>query len=133
LPEDLRGRVEAGKLAPSVAYEVSRLEGPDQQREVAARVVEEGLSRAEATEVVRRAAGGPGKAKGRGVAKSKKPTKDRVFRSSMGRVTIELRKAAGAEAMLELLREALRALEVELAAEDQAAARPDRRGVEREG
>jgi ParB-like chromosome segregation protein Spo0J len=121
LPEDLQDRVTAGELAPSVAYEVSRLESPDQQREVAARVVEEGLSRAEATEVVRRAAGRPGKAKGRGVAKSKKP-KDRVFRSSMGRVTIELRKAAGAKAMLELLREALRALEVELAAEDQAAA-----------
>ena len=122
LPEDLQDRVTAGELAPSVAYEVSRLERPDQQREVAARVVEEGLSRAEATEVVRRAAGRPGKAKGRGVAKSKKPTKDRVFRSPMGRVTVELRKAAGAEAMLELLRGAVRALEVELAAGDQAAA-----------
>ena len=122
MPEDLQGRVEAGELAPSVAYEVSRLESPDQQREVAARLVEDGLNRAEATEVVRRAASRPGKARGRGVAKSKKPTKDRVFRSSMGRVTIELRKAAGAKAMLELLREALRTLEGELAAEDQAAA-----------
>jgi hypothetical protein len=80
------------------------------------------LSRAEATEVVRRAAGRPGKAKGRGVAKSKKPTKDRVFRSPMGRVTVELRTAAGAEAMLELLRGTVRALEGELAAGDQAAA-----------
>jgi ParB family transcriptional regulator, chromosome partitioning protein len=122
LPEDLQGRVTAGELAPSVAYEVSRLEGLEQQREVAARVVEEGLSRAEATEVVRRAAGRPGKAKGRGVAKSKKPTKDRVFRSPMGRVTVELRTAAGAEAMLELLRGTVRALEGELAAGDQAAA-----------
>jgi ParB family chromosome partitioning protein len=57
LPEDLQGRVEAGELAPSVAYEVSRLDSQDDQRAVADRVVSEDLSRAEAVEVVRQAAG----------------------------------------------------------------------------
>lgn len=68
LPEDLQGRVAAGELAPSVAYEVSRLEDPGQQREVAARVVGGGLNRAEAVEEVRRVAG---RSKGRGAGKGK--------------------------------------------------------------
>jgi hypothetical protein len=44
-------------LAPSVAYEVSRLDSQDDQRAVADRVVSEDLSRAEAVEAVRQAAG----------------------------------------------------------------------------
>jgi ParB family chromosome partitioning protein len=71
LPEDLQSKVTAGELAPSVAYEVSRLETPEQQREVAAQVVDEGLNRAEAVEAVKRVAkreqgrGGKPKANGK--------------------------------------------------------------------
>jgi ParB family chromosome partitioning protein len=67
LPEDLQGKVEAGELAPSVAYEVSRVDDPAAQREVADRVVSEGLSRAEAVEEVRRSTvkrSGSGKGRG---------------------------------------------------------------------
>lgn len=67
LPDDLQARVTDGELAPSVAYEVSRLDDPDAQREVAARVVAEGLNRSEAAEVVRKAT----KSKGRGSSKGK--------------------------------------------------------------
>ena len=97
LPEDLQGRVEAGELAPSVAYEVSRLKGSDQQREVATRVVEEELNRAEATEVVRRAAGKSAKPKGRGAGKARKVT----FRTSPGpKITVEFRKGLDDELIL---------------------------------
>ena len=122
LPEDLQGRVTAGELAPSVAYEVSRLESPAQQREVAARVVEEGLSRAEATEVVRRAAGRPGKAKGRGAGKARKVT-SHLFRTTAGpRVTVELRRGLDTGMIRAALVEALGQLDAECRAEDHAAA-----------
>jgi ParB family chromosome partitioning protein len=39
LPDAVQGHVESGGMAPSVAYELSKLEEPDAQREVAARVV----------------------------------------------------------------------------------------------
>jgi ParB family transcriptional regulator, chromosome partitioning protein len=122
LPDTIQEKVEQGALAPATAYEISKVEDPAAQAELAARVVAEGLSRQETVAEVRRAAGRPARAKGRGVGKGKKLT-PRVFRSSTARVTVELlKKAAGAEAMLELLREAVRALEAELGAGDQAAA-----------
>ena len=120
LPADLQGRVTAGELAPSVAYEVSRLENPAQQREVAARVVDEGLSRAEATEVVRRAADRPGKAKGRGTARK---VTSRLFRTTVGpRVTVELRRGLDTGMIRAALVEALGQLDAECRAEDHAAA-----------
>src|SRR5512135_1333874 len=122
LPEDLQGRVTAGELAPSVAYEVSRLVSPEQQREVAACVVEEGLSRAEATEVVRRAAGRPGKAKGRGAGKARKVT-SRLFRTTAGpKVTVELRRGLDTGMIRAALVEALGQLDTECRAADHTAA-----------
>jgi ParB family chromosome partitioning protein len=112
LPEDLQGRVTAGELAPSVAYEVSRLDDPDRQREVAALVVNESLNRLEATEAVRQAAGRPAKRKGRGMGKAKKPT-SRVFRTAAAKVSVELRKGAGAEAIRAALVDALSQLDAE--------------------
>ena len=120
LPEDLQDRVTTGELAPSVAYEVSRLESPEQQREVAARVVDEGLNRAEATEVVRRAAHRPGKAKGRGTARK---VTSRIFRTTAGpRVTVELRRGLDTGMIRTALVEALGQLDAECPAEDHAAA-----------
>lgn len=120
LPEDLQGCVTAGELAPSIAYEVSRLESPEQQREVAARIVDEDLSRAEATEVVRRAADRPGKAKGRGTARK---VTSRLFRTTVGpRVTVELRRGLDTGMIRAALVEALGQLDAECQAEDHAAA-----------
>lgn len=125
LPEDLQGRVEAGELAPSVAYEVSRLEGRDEQRALAERVVSEDMSRAEAVEVVRQAAGRStvkrGQAgKGRG-AKSRKVT-ERVIRTTLGsRVTVENRKGLDGAAIRAALRQALDLVEAELADDQDAA------------
>src|SRR5512142_3338336 len=93
-------------LAPSVAYEISKVEGPGEQRELAARVVRENLSRTETIEVVRRATGKPtGKGKGRGALHRAKE-KGRVVRTSAARVTVELRKGSGPGAICDALRDA---------------------------
>jgi ParB family transcriptional regulator, chromosome partitioning protein len=122
LPAAVRERVESGQIAPSVAYEVSRLEDPDAQAEVAARVVAEGLSRAETVEAVKRAASRPraGGAKGRG-AKVRKVT-ERVIRTTAGtRVTLENRKGLDVPAALAALDEARARLAAELGDEQAAA------------
>jgi ParB family transcriptional regulator, chromosome partitioning protein len=53
LPETVQTQVEAGRLAPSVAYEVSRLDSPDDQADLAARVVAEKLTRGQVADVVK--------------------------------------------------------------------------------
>jgi ParB family chromosome partitioning protein len=60
--------VEQGSIAPATAYELSKVEDPEAQRDLAERVVSEGLSRAEAVEAVRKVAG---RAKARGASKGK--------------------------------------------------------------
>jgi ParB family transcriptional regulator, chromosome partitioning protein len=82
LPRGIQAAVEQGELAPSVAYEISKLDDPREQAEVAARVVDEGLSRAETVEAVRRSTAGA-------KAAPKKVTA-RTFRTPHGpRVTVE--------------------------------------------
>jgi ParB family chromosome partitioning protein len=114
LPDDLQGRVESGAIAPSVAYEVARLDGADAQRQVADRIAAEGMNRAEATEAVRRSAAKSEGSKGRGrgaAPKVRKPT-TRMFRLPEGKVTItvELRKGVGDEAIEALITAALEAM-----------------------
>ena len=61
LPEEIQGQVEQGALAPATAYEIGKLKSPQEQKELAGRVVNEGLTRQEAVESVRdRKAGGKG-------------------------------------------------------------------------
>ena len=108
LPGDMQQAVEAGRIAPGTAYELSKVDDPTEQAALAREAAAGRLRRDEIQERTRTPR------KGRG-SHPKKPAKDRVFRSAIGRVTVELRKAAGAEAMLELLREAARTLEAELA------------------
>jgi ParB family chromosome partitioning protein len=124
LPGPVREQVEQGELAPSVAYEVSKLEDPQAQEEVAARVVAEGLSRAETVEAVRQVASKPRPGtskKGRGGARPRKIT-EHVIRTSAGpRVTVEFKRGLDAPAIVTALREATTRAETELA-DDQAAA-----------
>lgn len=47
LPADVQGKVEAGEIAPSVAYEVSKLATPEAQTQLAERIVREKLTRAD--------------------------------------------------------------------------------------
>jgi ParB family chromosome partitioning protein len=126
LPEDLQAQVTAGELAPSVAYEVSRLDNPEQQREVATKVVQEGLSRAEAVEAVRKVAG---RAKGRGASKGKTKGKlarlpaEMKHRSQNGcRVVVHTAARHGMADVAAALQEFLDRLREEMGSEAQHAA-----------
>ena len=86
LPAAVQDQVEQGTLSPATAYEVSKLEDPDDQAALAARVVNEGLSRDETIRAMRRASERPARGKGRG---ARRPT-TRVFRRAAGcTVTVE--------------------------------------------
>jgi hypothetical protein len=108
-----------------VAYEVSKLDDPEAQREVAARVVAEGLSRSEVVRAVRRAASRPTRAgggKGRGAkGKPNLPT-TRIIRTEAGsRLTVEYRKGLDHSVMIAAVEEALAGLRAEQG-DDQVAA-----------
>jgi hypothetical protein len=109
-----------------VAYEVSRIDDPDAQWEVAGRIVAEDLSRAEAIEAVREASGRSVRSagvKGRGAkAKARKVT-SRTLRTSAGyRITAEHRRGVEPETLAVALREALSQVEAELRGRGEAAA-----------
>jgi ParB family chromosome partitioning protein len=53
LPAPVQAQVDRGELPASVAYEVSRLEQPEEQAELAARVVAEKLTRDQVVDVVK--------------------------------------------------------------------------------
>jgi ParB family transcriptional regulator, chromosome partitioning protein len=111
LPGEVQSRVEQGALSPATAYEVSKLDDPDAQAEVAARVVSEGLSRAETVEAVRRASKPSSKGRG-GKAKPKPLPTARTIRTESGaRVTVEHRKGIDTSVAIRYLREALAKLE----------------------
>lgn len=126
LPEAVQERVEQGELAPSVAYEVSKLDDPAAQAEVAARVVAEGLNRAETVEAVRQVEGrarraGGSKSKGRAAIKAR-PVTSRTFKAEGGyRITVERGRGIEPAALLAALDEARARVAAELA-DDQAAA-----------
>jgi ParB family chromosome partitioning protein len=64
LPEGVQMQVETGQLAPSVAYEVSRLDNPEEQVSLAERIVAEKLTRDQAiAEVQARKSGQTGTVK----------------------------------------------------------------------
>ena len=116
LPETIQASVDAGEIGPDAAYQLSRIADPDEQAKLAREAAEGRLKRDELKE----RSSTPRKS--RGGAKAKKIT-SRVFRSQTARVTVELRKGSGAEAIVAALREILHQAEVELGtAGEQAAA-----------
>jgi ParB family chromosome partitioning protein len=122
LPAVVQEQVEQGALPPATAYEVSKLEDPDAQREVAARVVAEGLSRAETVEAVRRASKPTHAGKTRGTKSKPRKVTERVIRTGAGtKLTIENRKGLDVAAILAALDEARDRVRSE-AGDDQLAA-----------
>ncbi|CAN5620141.1 hypothetical protein BH23PLA1_BH23PLA1_40150 [soil metagenome] len=109
LPEDLQGRVERGDIAPSVGYELSKLDDSQAQAEVADRIIKEGLTRGEAVQTIRQMEGRPktGKAKkGRG-GKPRKIT-SRTFRLVNGyKVTVDRPAGIEPETLAAALEQAL--------------------------
>jgi ParB family chromosome partitioning protein len=91
LPDDVADRVDSGEIRASAAYEISKLQVADEQREVAELVIARGLDfKATAAEVARRKPPKAGRGRA-GAGKAKKAT-SRAFRTSAGKVTIENRR-----------------------------------------
>jgi ParB family chromosome partitioning protein len=82
LAPDVQGEVDAGRLSPAAGYEVSKLASAEEQREVAGRIVSEGLTRDQAADAVREKAGRPRK---------KRPSSGQVSESVRGRSRAEYR------------------------------------------
>jgi ParB family transcriptional regulator, chromosome partitioning protein len=125
LPAEVQDRVEEGALSPATAYEVSKLQDPAEQAEVAARVVSEGLTRAETVEAVRQVASKPragGGSKGRAAirARPKRPTV-KTIKTSSCRLTLEFKRAVEPGEVIAALLEAAAKLQAEQGG-DQAAA-----------
>ena len=122
LPDAVQESVEVGNLAPSAAYELSKVNDPEDQARLAAQVVAERLNRAETAEAVRRTSSRTITGKGRGASKDRK-AKPRVFRTKAGtRVTVESRKALDNESILVELAEVMDQIKAMHPAGDQAAA-----------
>ena len=91
LPAPIQEKIDAGELAASVGYELSKLDDPAKQAELAGRVATERLSREATVAEVRRlkATGGKrSKTGGRGRGGPRKITR-RIFKHEGIKITIE--------------------------------------------
>lgn len=124
LPAAVQARIESGELAPSVAYEISKLDDPEAQKELADRAVSEGLSRAEVK--VRReretTAASKARGQGRGAKAKVKPRKTaETIRTANGyRITAENRKGVDGPTLLAALIEAADTVRARLAGAEAA-------------
>jgi ParB family chromosome partitioning protein len=126
LPDSVQAHVDSGAIPASSAYAIaSKIDDPAEQAEVAARVMVEGLSRAETVEVVRQVAesrppaqaigAGGGKSKSRGAKARSKPVTSRVFKTEPGiRITAERSRGIEPTALVVALREAAARVEAEI-------------------
>lgn len=102
LPPEIKAQVDEGLISPSAAYEVSRLDGETAQRELATRIVSDGLKRDETGVVVGKTS--------RPKAKSAepKPTTTKVFLVQDAKISVVFSKPAITDQDLErALEEAL--------------------------
>jgi ParB family chromosome partitioning protein len=120
LPVELQEQVEDGAIPATAAYEVAKVEDKAVQREIARRIVDEDLTRDDAAEVVREAAGKPSKnggskAKGRGGASGRGSV--RIFKAGGAKVAVTFpRKTVRIEEWLEALEDAAEQVRASLAA-----------------
>jgi ParB family chromosome partitioning protein len=119
LPEVIQEQVEHGTLAPATAYEISKVRDEHIQQVVAARVLQQGLSREETIEEVRAASPHrPSKGKGRGPSAGKKKiVAVRSFRAAGCKITVENRKGVDTLLAITALRGAIAQLESQLQGE----------------
>jgi ParB family chromosome partitioning protein len=101
LPQSVQERVETGRLAPSVAYEISRLDTPEEQAALAERIVTEKLTRDQAIAVVQE--------KKPGRANAAKRAKEEFRLDDGTRITVTgPAAAAGIDAVAAALKRALK-------------------------
>jgi ParB family chromosome partitioning protein len=111
LAPTVQERVEAGEISPAAAYEVSKLEDPGQQAEVAERVIAERLTRDQAAAAVREKSGrrrGPATGTVRDAPAASRPAKIEYRLEDGTSVTVSGPAAAGgADAIIAALEQAI--------------------------
>jgi ParB family transcriptional regulator, chromosome partitioning protein len=125
LPGPVQEMVEQGAMSAATAYEVSKLDDPDAQREVAGRIVAEDLSRAEAIEAVREASGRSskgGRAKGRGAKAKPRKVTSRTGKVDGYKLTAENQRGIVPDALVAALRKFADSIEAEMQGRGEAAA-----------
>jgi ParB family chromosome partitioning protein len=75
LPQVVQDQVDTGALAPSVAYQIAKVQDAALQQDLADRVIDGQLTRTKAAKLVRQAAGGKGRGAARSKSKSKGPSR----------------------------------------------------------
>jgi ParB family chromosome partitioning protein len=103
LPGEVRGRIAAGEIKPATAYALSQLDRPQDQIELAERVVTEGLTRDEAAAVVREKTG-------RGIPASRKGRVE-ISLGSGRKVTVSGLADDRPETIVSALRQALKQMQ----------------------
>jgi len=109
LPPPIQEKIDAGELAASVGYELSKIDDPAQQSELAVRVATEGLTREVTVAEVRRLKGNGGKrtaAGGRGRGGARKLTRW-IFKHDGIKVTVERSRGLDTPAMVDAFETAL--------------------------
>jgi len=117
LPEEIQASVDASEIGPTEAYQLSRVDDPQEQVRMAHEVRSGRLRRDEIEKRVRATR------KGRGVAKGKaKKVTTRTFKTAGGpRVTVEFKRGLDGDSIVAALREALAQAERELDVAGEAA------------
>lgn len=110
LPSTIQEEVDEGKIAPNTAYELTKVEDPALQATLARDAAEGRLKRDQVQELTRT----PRKGKAEPRTKAGRRVTSRVLKTSAGRVTVELRKGEGLEAILAATEEAVEQLRAEL-------------------
>jgi ParB family chromosome partitioning protein len=118
LPEAVQAQIESGALAPRVAYEVSKLDGPEQQVALAERIVTDGLTRDEVVAQVQTSKAQGSRSRGasssRSVAKGKgrgpRLVTRRVFKAAGARATIERARGIDSDVLRAIAQEILASL-----------------------
>lgn len=93
LPEDLQQQVDAGTLSASTAYEVAKLQDAQSQRELASRIVTEGLKRDDVVATVSESTGKkPRKADESAEGKAKPSVTKREYQAGTAKIVISWNK-----------------------------------------
>lgn len=111
LPEDLQAEVDRGQIAAATAYQVAKVADPEVQRDVVRRVVEENLTRDEASEVVRAASDRPAPTRPPRPRASTVGKASRTIDTPLGRVVVTAPSATlDEDATIRILEEAIASL-----------------------
>ncbi len=126
LPEPIQDEVDKGALSPATAYEISKIDNPDEQAELAGQVAEQKLTRKDTAQIVRERK--QSKSSKRKVANAKDDSGDSKresrlvhFDTRYGKVSVNTRHDAVVEALEEALAQARQTRDPTIAINNEAA------------